>query len=244
MAFVKVVQTGTRDTIKTAFARVNTLIDDLLSTSADKGASQIGLLDSADNVAAANVEDAIAEIYTDVGGAITLSQGFDVNSATTTGLTWGYKAGTVRFDNTITSVLAGTVSLTDDATNYVEVDSAGTVSRNTTGFTSGRVPIRTVVTASGVQGTSTDKRSWFQAWDIPLPVAKGGTGAATLTDHGILLGSGTSAVTPLGVATNGQIPIGSTGADPVLAALTGTAKQVTVTNAAGAITLSIPSGAM
>jgi len=76
----------------------------------------------------------------------------------------------------------------------------------------------------------------------PLIVAKGGTGAATLTDHGILLGSGTDAITPLGVATNGQLPIGSTGADPVLATLTGTANEVVVTNGAGSITLSVGDG--
>lgn len=74
----------------------------------------------------------------------------------------------------------------------------------------------------------------------PLVVGKGGTGAATLTDHGILLGSGAGPVTPLGVASNGQLPIGSAGADPVLAALTGTANQVVVTNGAGSITLSAP----
>lgn len=74
----------------------------------------------------------------------------------------------------------------------------------------------------------------------PLIVAKGGTGLATITDHGIMLGSGTGAVTPLGVATNGQLPIGSTGADPTLATLTDTANQITVTNGAGSITLSIP----
>lgn len=74
----------------------------------------------------------------------------------------------------------------------------------------------------------------------PLAVSEGGTGIATLTDHGILLGSGTGAITPLGVATHGQIPIGSTGADPVLAAITGTANQVNISNAAGSITLSTP----
>ncbi len=74
----------------------------------------------------------------------------------------------------------------------------------------------------------------------PLIAGKGGTGAATLTDHGILLGSGTDAITPLGVATNGQLPIGSTGADPVLAALIGTANRITVANGAGTITLSGP----
>ncbi len=73
-----------------------------------------------------------------------------------------------------------------------------------------------------------------------LIVANGGTGAGTFTDGGVLLGSGTGALTVLGQATNGQLVIGSTGVDPVLAALTGTANEITVTNGAGAITLSIP----
>ena len=80
----------------------------------------------------------------------------------------------------------------------------------------------------------------YRADGTDVPVADGGTGASTLTDHGILLGSGTAAITPLGAATNGQLPIGSTGYDPVLAALTGTANQITVTNGAGSITLSGP----
>src|SRR6185503_13464925 len=62
----------------------------------------------------------------------------------------------------------------------------------------------------------------------------------TLTAHSLVLGQGTSAQTALGAATNGQLPIGSTGADPVLATLTGTANQISVANAAGAITLSTP----
>lgn len=240
MAFTKVVLTGTKDKIKTAFTRFNTMIDDLLAITSGKGASQVGILDAAGNMDAANIEDALAEIYTDTLSVRTLGEVFAVNTATTTGLTWGYTAGSVRFDNTVTAVAAGTVSLTDNATNYVEVASDGTVSRNTTGFTSGRIPIRQIVTLAGVQTTSTDKRSWFQSWDMPIPVAKGGTGAATLTDGGILLGSGTGAITALGVATNGQIPIGDGTTDPVLAAPTGTANQVTVTLGAGTIGLSLP----
>src|SRR3990167_9104179 len=73
-----------------------------------------------------------------------------------------------------------------------------------------------------------------------LEVGIGGTGAATLTDGGILLGSGTGAITALGVAANGQIPIGDGTTDPVLATITGTVNQVTVTNGAGTITLSTP----
>jgi len=72
-----------------------------------------------------------------------------------------------------------------------------------------------------------------------LGADQGGTGLTTITDGGIMLGSGTGAVTPLAQATSGQIPVGSTGADPVLATITGTANQITVTNGAGSITLSL-----
>src|SRR3990167_4291962 len=79
------------------------------------------------------------------------------------------------------------------------------------------------------------------AWDgTDIPATAGGTGASTLTDGGILLGSGTGAITPLGVATNGQIPIGDGATDPVLATITGTADEITVTNGAGTITIDIP----
>ncbi len=73
-----------------------------------------------------------------------------------------------------------------------------------------------------------------------LAVTEGGTGTGTFTDGGILLGSGTSAITALGVATNGQIPIGDGATDPVLATITGTANEITVTNGAGSITLDLP----
>lgn len=43
--------------------------------------------------------------------------------------------------------------------------------------------------------------------------------------------------------TNGQLLVGSTGAVPVVASLTGTANQLTVTPGAGSITLSIPAAA-
>jgi hypothetical protein len=76
------------------------------------------------------------------------------------GLNFYYKAGKVRNDATITDTAAGSVALTDDTTNYVEVDpSTGTVSDNTTGFTSGKIPLFQVVTASGSISTVTDKRT-------------------------------------------------------------------------------------
>lgn len=95
----------------------------------------------------------------------------------------------------------------------------------------------TGLTAS--QFVMTDASKGLVSLAVPLLVDKGGTGLTTITNHGLLLGSGTDAITPLAAASNGQLPIGSTGADPVLATLTGTADEIEVTNAAGSITLSL-----
>ena len=57
----------------------------------------------------------------------------------------GWNAFTVRFDNSIVSVAASTATLSASNTHYVEVNSAGTVSSNTTGFTLGSIPLATVV---------------------------------------------------------------------------------------------------
>lgn len=48
----------------------------------------------------------------------------------------------------------------------------------------------------------------------PAPIVEGGTGAQTLTTHGVLLGAGTSAINPLAAASTGETLMGATGADP------------------------------
>ena len=70
-----------------------------------------------------------------------------------------------------------------------------------------------------------------------LVVANGGTGLTTITDHGVMVGSGAAAVTPLAVGTNGQVLLGSTGADPVFATLTSTGETITYTPGAGTLNL-------
>lgn len=70
---------------------------------------------------------------------------------------------------------------------------------------------------------------------FPFTAAQGGTGVVSPTIHGILVSQGASAVTPK-VLTNGQLLIGSTGADPAIASLTAGA-GMTVTPGAGTITL-------
>jgi hypothetical protein len=48
-----------------------------------------------------------------------------------------------------------------------------------------------------------------------VTVAQGGTGVATFTAHGVLLGEAASNIVPTAVGTTGQCLIGQTGADPI-----------------------------
>lgn len=65
-----------------------------------------------------------------------------------------------------------------------------------------------------------------------------------VTQHSILIGgANTHTIANLGVATNGQIPIGSTGADPVLATITA-GSGITITNGTGTITISGTGGGL
>ena len=75
-----------------------------------------------------------------------------------------------------------------------------------------------------------------------IPIGSGGTGVANLLDHSLLVGSGANIMTELGVANNGQIPIGSVGADPILANILSADGSVTITNTAGGIDLSATAG--
>ena len=60
---------------------------------------------------------------------------------------------------------------------------------------------------------------------------------SSVTEYSLLLGGSVGyEIASLGVATNGQLPIGSTGANPVLATLTG-GTGVSIVNSAGAITI-------
>lgn len=72
-----------------------------------------------------------------------------------------------------------------------------------------------------------------------VAVGKGGTGATTLTSNGPLYGNGTSAIQATPQMDNGGLVIGTGGA-PSTGTLTGTSNQITVTNAAGTITLATP----
>jgi hypothetical protein len=74
-----------------------------------------------------------------------------------------------------------------------------------------------------------------------LDVTEGGTGVSTLTSHGILMGNGAGDINATAEPTNGQILIGSTGNFPTLGTITA-GIGITVTNAAGSITIASTTG--
>jgi hypothetical protein len=70
---------------------------------------------------------------------------------------------------------------------------------------------------------------------FPLSATQGGLGVASPTAHGILVGEGSSAVTPI-VLSAGQILIGTTSSDPSAATITGGA-NISVTSTTGSIVI-------
>ena len=70
-------------------------------------------------------------------------------------------AGTLRNDNTIVTISATTTTVADDDVSFVEVDAAGAVTNNQSGFTSGRVPLAEVTAAAGDITVVTDRRAWL-----------------------------------------------------------------------------------
>lgn len=92
-----------------------------------------------------------------------------------------------------------------------------------------------ICTTSGSSSTAV----WTLVIDAPsslITPAFGGTGVSNPTAHTLPIAEGASNFTFLGPLTNGQLLIGSTGADPVPATLTA-GTNISLVNAAGAITI-------
>jgi len=103
---------------------------------------------------------------------ITANENFDAASPATlfgrhasacSALTWAYYGGRHWNGTNVVLLSNGTLSLTNNATNYIEATTAGVVSANTSGFTAGRIRIAKVVTASGAVSSHEDHRAFGQA---------------------------------------------------------------------------------
>jgi hypothetical protein len=103
---------------------------------------------------------------------------FGRRNSTSTLLTWGFYGGTMQVDGALSVIANGTVALTASATNYIEATRAGVVSRNTTAFTPGSIPLYTAVTNATTVTSYIDYRAWAQ----PLHVTSKASVAVTAAD--------------------------------------------------------------
>ena len=86
---------------------------------------------------------------------------FSKDSDTTTGLTFGYKAGRIFNGKAVISVSAGTLLLSASNTNYVEVSRSGTMSSNTSAFTSGAIPLYQITTGVSSISAIVNKKNFL-----------------------------------------------------------------------------------
>ena len=122
---------------------------------------------------------------------------FARKATATAALTWGYYGGI--FPQTYDDIADGALTLADNATNYIECDSAGVVYHNTSAFTGGRWRLYSVVTAGGVVTGYTDFR-----YTLGINLPPGPTGPTGAT-------GATGATGPVG-PTGPTGPTGATGA--------------------------------
>jgi hypothetical protein len=87
-------------------------------------------------------------------------------------------------------------------------------------FTASTTAAARTAIAAAASGANSDITS-LTGLTTPLSVPQGGTGAATLTANGVVLGNGASALGATAVGTTGQVLVGNTGAAPSWATLTG-----------------------
>ena len=115
----------------------------------------------------------------------------------------------------LNDLAAAAVDVANDSIAIIDATDNGSKKEAIADFVSGIAG--TGLSASGGQlsvttGTSIDLTSEVIN---SLPVGNGGTGATTLTDGGILLGSGTGAVTAMAVLADGEMIVGDGTKDPV-----------------------------
>lgn len=140
----------------------------------------------------------------------------------------------------------GTISTVAPTNHAVQIGNGSSTLNSVSVGTNGQILVGattadpTFVTPTVGTGLSltTNATTLSYGLTIPVVVTSGGTGAITLAANNLLLGNGTSAVSGLGAATNGQIPIGSTSNPPSLATITA-GTGVSIVNGAGSITINV-----
>jgi hypothetical protein len=131
-------------------------------------------------------KEVTANALFDAGSPATL---WGRRASTCSGLTWGYYGG--YFNGSIAN---GTVLLTASTTNYVQAhESTGAVSVNTTGFTTGKIPLYEIVTGTATVTSYTDRRSY-----APQALAGGGVSSVNTKTGVVTLGAADIGITDAG----------------------------------------------
>ena len=217
--------------INEAGTAVNTSLfldeDDMSSNSATKGVTQQSVKAYVDSQVTAQDLDFAGDSGT---GAVDLdSQTFTI-AGTTNEIETSASGQTLTIGLPSSITVNVTGALTGNASTATSLETARTIGGVSFDGTA-NIDLPGVNTA-GNQNTS----GTAAGLSATLAVSSGGTGATSLTDGGVLLGSGTGAVTATSVLTNGQLLIGDGTGDPTVATLT-EGSNVSITNGAGSITI-------
>lgn len=95
--------------------------------------------------------------------AVSQSMIFGMREDTTDLLTWGWYGGRfTKGDGTNVAIVNDVLTLSASTTNYIEADTNGAVTKNTTAFSAGAIPLYTVVTSSTAPTGYTDHRDGTQ----------------------------------------------------------------------------------
>lgn len=151
---------------------------------------------------------------------------------------------------------ATTETLTGNSGGAVSPDASfniNIVGNNTSGINIVGVPAANTLTVVAYQGTTTQQGTLTLATNAETIAGTDTAKAITADDlkaklgtqtaHGVLVAEGTSsALTALAVGTNGQVLLGSTGADPVFATLTSSDSSISFTTGAGTLSLQVAGG--
>ena len=109
----------------------------------------------------------------DLFDALSPSSVFGRRASTTAGLTWGYYGGVVSVGGVLEQLINGTVTLTNNATNYLEFDDTASptgVIKNTSAWT-GAIKLYKIVVASGAVVSYEDWRTAATVSGTPATIA-------------------------------------------------------------------------
>lgn len=122
-------------------------------------------------------KEVTANALFDAGSPATL---FGRRASLCSGLNWFFYGGSMVVDGVLTTIAnnAAALVLSASTTNYVEATRAGVVSKNTTAFTPGTIPLYTIVTGASSVTSYTDNRAWVQ----PAHVTSKASVAVTAAD--------------------------------------------------------------